>query len=755
MRVKLTNFLCWDSREFEFSHGVNMLSGVSGAGKSSIVTAIAFAVTGKGRKLVMHGKSGCRVDVTMPNGDKITRTKGPVTVKVCTSDGRVLEKDEAEAYLSKSYSQFSDTSILAQKGVGAFLSATPSVRSKYTMRLNFGDYDLKGSTDTLREAIRDLKRKCSELEGKLSGYKEMEPPVDKTPPSPVPGVKKYAAETKVVKGEIVKLRSEIKSVQLEITQLRERIKHVDRVQRLEDELASLVEPAAVEKPSSGDLDKNISEIEGEIEYIRMAKEYHTLHAQLESYNSDMTHLTSQLRPTLLQTAKKEVDKIDALESLESEYERVENLLHISQTKHDLITDIPDEVDVDSMIATLAEGEATKKALATAVTCPACSHVFSRSGGSINSEMSKDEMNRLSVSIKNGKSSNQHRSSEISRMNQLLSQIKSYKFQLSVIKEKIEQSESCCMSRDEANAIITRELDIETRVRVMKMNKDHKVRSERCRVIMAELGGVPSNDLPSIEDSIEELGTMRQMKRDYQVAMKLYSNYRDAHSRYVKRRDDIIKQIEESSNINQEKEHLIELEATLSSLQAKDKATVAYHTAVRRYAVYLQNFRKWTEWNRTVSDLETKLASNARLLGEHQAVLDAFQSAQQICLEEFYRRINARMRTYLSEFFEDGAVQLRIQANEIELYHSGVEINLSSLSGGERDRVELAWMCSVADEVGTPVLILDESLSSLDGDSSERIVQSVRRNTAAKTVIVVSHQIQSGLFDNEVAVGRLN
>ena len=64
MKVTLTNFGIWKQQQFSFSdQGSILLTGPSGKGKTTILRAINYALTGSGTKLPTHGEIKCGVTI--------------------------------------------------------------------------------------------------------------------------------------------------------------------------------------------------------------------------------------------------------------------------------------------------------------------------------------------------------------------------------------------------------------------------------------------------------------------------------------------------------------------------------------------------------------------------------------------------------------------------------------------------------------------------------------------------------------------
>jgi ATP-binding cassette subfamily B protein len=77
--------------------------------------------------------------------------------------------------------------------------------------------------------------------------------------------------------------------------------------------------------------------------------------------------------------------------------------------------------------------------------------------------------------------------------------------------------------------------------------------------------------------------------------------------------------------------------------------------------------------------------------------------------------------------------------------------ISTFSGGEGDRLSLAFTCAVAEFSECPLLFLDECISSLDVELRDRVIRTLRSVVKNKFVIVVCHDTLDGLFDKIVSV----
>jgi len=137
-------------------------------------------------------------------------------------------------------------------------------------------------------------------------------------------------------------------------------------------------------------------------------------------------------------------------------------------------------------------------------------------------------------------------------------------------------------------------------------------------------------------------------------------------------------------------------------------------------------------------------------------------AESLAISETIDTINSYMNSFLEHFFPDNPITVIVSPYKetkkdikslvsINVGYKGLDTTLDCLSGGEYDRVSLALFLSLNKMFGSNVLMLDESISSLDSELTGDIIEVLKEKLREKIVFIVSHQIESGMFDQIIEV----
>lgn len=149
----------------------------------------------------------------------------------------------------------------------------------------------------------------------------------------------------------------------------------------------------------------------------------------------------------------------------------------------------------------------------------------------------------------------------------------------------------------------------------------------------------------------------------------------------------------------------------------------------------------------VSHAELALARSYKLQG-------LITESKKEALDEVLDRMTTYTQMYLDEFFSE-PINLKITFTDkvaLDLVLHNTKIDLDALSGGEFDRVNLAITLALADMYQVGLLLMDESLASLDHTTSAKVLKAIK-NLYRGTALCVAHQTVTGTFDKCIDLGN--
>ena len=188
-RIKIENFLSIEEAEIDFENfselvqvvGVNQDTNPhssNGAGKSSVIEAIAFALFGKTiRKTTeksirnLHSTGKCKVTLTVNDNVVIERVKKPpmLTVTVdgekCTKEGINATQKFLESFLNTNQSVFLASIVFGQGNATNFLTATAEEKRNIIQNfLSVSDlFENRNKIKALKSHHNNAKKVCSTL----------------------------------------------------------------------------------------------------------------------------------------------------------------------------------------------------------------------------------------------------------------------------------------------------------------------------------------------------------------------------------------------------------------------------------------------------------------------------------------------------------------------------------------------------------------------------------------------------------------
>ena len=188
MKLVLKNFRCYLNRTFDFGdEGLVLLSGSSGIGKSSILIAINFVLYGIGNKVVMNGKTSCKVEMIININNRtynIVRTKRPnrvVLTIIGNNNEEIFEDSTAQNIINKVFGDnFETTAYISQNAKNSFVMMSPLEKLEFLETFAFKDVDLINIKSKTKTLIKDNKEQhisiLSKLEMANNVFSEMTKP---------------------------------------------------------------------------------------------------------------------------------------------------------------------------------------------------------------------------------------------------------------------------------------------------------------------------------------------------------------------------------------------------------------------------------------------------------------------------------------------------------------------------------------------------------------------------------------------------
>jgi exonuclease SbcC len=278
--LTLENFRCWENNTFTFpNHGICLINGRSGRGKSTILNAIYYAIHGKLKNITTFGKKSTRVTLFIENDSqkiKIIRTRNPVRL-VVEFQSNTYEDEDAQMVIDRHFGKFfGSTSYIDQENTYSFFSLSSSDKMEFLENLLMEEQSIESIREKIKNQIADSKVQFASIESKISSLVDI---LNTSPsPSPSPSLSQLTIGENKVTPSNVDLLIEKVSKNLSVIGTNSEISF-SKIKKIEENLRAFHIRSQIKEIDSELLDLN--EYSSNHHIIVLEKEKNTLFYQRE------------------------------------------------------------------------------------------------------------------------------------------------------------------------------------------------------------------------------------------------------------------------------------------------------------------------------------------------------------------------------------------------------------------------------------------------------------------------------------------
>jgi len=742
MKLQLNNFKCWEDASFDLGkEGHTLISSASGTGKSSIFSAIIFALSGDGKKVVMYGKIKCKV-VFEYKDYIITRTKSPnkLLLRCNNEPEKEWKNQEAQDIINDRFGVlFTTLGIVKQKAENSFISMTPSTKLEFLEKFAFEGVDLKKIKENIKHEISKRKEQLQDTITRLSTTENIlknseRPDLIKKPIG-------YTTDiVKETKANIICLEENVSDLEETVEEAKEAIITMNKLQLKVQHKNAMIEMFKTEQMTINVISKEQAEskksqLDDIINYEKFLEMKKRLETEEENHKNYVNEKIKEIESELWQQgSKKDIEK------------KLEDLQKLKDNK-DQLKQLKDEYDSDHHITLL---EQMMNETMRYVNCPSCLSKFilyedgTTKANNVCLEENKDNhSNRLSLTelseIKKKIQTYDILQQQIKNLTDIISEYK-HVLQIDDVKKEIYN----------VKKLLSHYYFLEKKLVELKSGKEpQSIIKLRLEIIKMNVKKI---DTSTKDELIITLHTNKTNK-------KRYESISENIQKEQKNLDDTIRKLDTLKNCN-----VIDYTSTLDE---KRRELSNLKTRLTKYVEYSHYTNQKTEINRLETDIKSltkqKIIDNDNL-SSILVFKDKVSEAQSITIENVIDRINTLTANYIYPFFDgDMSVSLtswtRIKTTknikpqiDLVIVNRGDLTDFSSLSGGEQDRISLAFSLSLADMFHLPFIMLDEATSSLDNELTEKVLTTIRENYNNQTLFI-AHQLTTGHFNKILNITR--
>lgn len=816
MKIRLVNFLCYSDNTFDFGDGgLALLSGPSGSGKTSIMRGINFALFGEGTKLATYGKKSCTVELEFCDL-RIVRTKVPNTLTVNDYKGDVAQdiiyKKFGNTFKTSGYIQQNNLNsfiLMSPLEKLGFLE-------KFAFKdVNLGAIKAKCKNlistrnDKLIESISQLQM-AEDVLSNMSKPEVVEFPIKCLIKQREKVTKNETTRHKNTLVLIKRARKAIKELQTEINDIKVLNTNTSNKQEALTSIGKKINELSVqEEEIKYEGDDALTSYKNLLKSILSRRELTTLE---NSYNENVKKL-NEMKEQEERDIVKEIDDcrkslwnehsqeectetindcrkcivdMELLEKSLSELKKYGNIdgEKIEQNKSDL-EEYRLELDEKRQLYDCIQKQ--KELLS----CPSC-HVKLRfkkkdlyladENGVVDDDVNEKEVVTRINELK----------SLISKLEVLIPEEQSKCERKRALEEKIQLITS---EYDDVPELQSLREDLEYMLEYQRSQQDisNRIKKLEKRLCEKSFSSSFTSFQKSVSKQLTELTRLKMSKVVFDETTEEFDEEELRNTihqqetnkdklRDINNRKTILlneKETYEQQLIDCKEEHidkhseirdqeilqnlLDEEEAKIPTLENQANQHQQNLENIEKFNRYKEQLNNYQEWQKKVTELRVQEKIDRDSYASATMLKEKILEAESIAMLNIISSINIHAQLYLDCFFTENPIIARLcpfketkkskkpQIN-IEIEYKGMEADTTMLSGGELSRVVLAYTLALGEMFNTPLLLLDECTSSLDQDLTSTVFNAIREHFNGKQVLIVAHQVVTGIFDNSIKLG---
>lgn len=813
MRLVLKNFRCYTDRSFDFGENkLTLISGNSGAGKTTIMLAINFALFGTGTNLFTWGKTSCSVELYLEGtakdekGLSIVRTRRPNRLVV----NDVHEDSEGQDIINSKFGDnFEAMSYVSQSAIKSFVMMSPIDKLSFLEKFAFGNANLaeiKGKCKALISSQNDLLVEAtSKLEMASQWLNQTEQPVKVDFPVRCKAAQRELAE-KNTKTKLINARKKIarcedidKSLTSELSSVRVLDATIkSKLEAKTDAKRELCEIQIEMSKISYEGCDALTDMQNRLTTVVNHRETIALKSNIEEdilrLNEMRINEENSFKHQLLDIESQlwvDYSKVECKELIENLELQIKDLDTISRHRKEL--DQLKFENIDKLKMNISETQKhlenikdlKEKLIRQGVTysCPSCESTLRLADGNL--QLASDavvltgDLESLEKEVK--LVSNKLRQQELDLSTEQNNKLRYIKLETD-IKNILDKYEECSSKAEAVENLESireyysscinfekRKIQLEDSLSKGKFSESYLTMNKNLISKQTRLKNLKQNNLELLEDLTEDqLRLYVQLQTKARDSLEILQNRESKVEAVIQKYST---DINNSKNEHKQKYKVLREETELISLLEKVKCDLdILHSEVREQILILEKIEEWKRYDISIQHY-TKLQKEVDICQQTETTCknkysaactlkDTILEAESIAMSNIVKEIDSHAQIYLDEFFTDDPLTSRLEAFRTTKKSTKPQINItvaykqldgepSPLSTGEMARLVMAYTLALSEMFNTPILLLDECTANMDQELTTTVFNTIKENFTGRSVLAIAHQCVDGIFDTVI------